>query len=1552
LAKIEAQVKALTDSPHVIKVTAVFDDASLWRARTAFATLDSMISRDALQRLRTSPYGSVLGTLDALFSPHPLAGGPTPQQAASRGLLGQMLAQQATTAVSGAQGGTGGRSGQTLGEVTLGAATGAAAGAAQRISVAQAATGGGAGQAGRDLQDAADAEKGAAADQAAAAADTRGAAADLKDAALGLNGAAATLATAGKMSGGGGGGGGAAAGATAGAAAGAATGAAQGGGGPSAAANLLNLAAAAASAGDAAKFASAAQKAFTGSETDVAAAAKLAADTLRAQAAATDVAADASRYGYAAQVAQTLATKAAAQSAGDAAQKTALFTDYISRGTPVWSGGANAVGFLKSHLQLFGGALTSVGLPAILAAASGFHLLSEAIIETLGTFIPATIAFTAFGIAAIPTVKDLYSQMSSLYTASQAYGQSVYPLTGGFQKMAAAVKPEVYVLFGEALVEAGHNTGSFTVLAKGAGAALDQLGARFVYATTQGKGVSKFATQAAADLSMWGNNLGNLGGIFGGLLKVLPGYAEIIGNVFGAVTHDIEVFVNSGLGQGILKIGLFVHGGILYIGLLGTAFAKLAQAGAAGAATLFEKMALGLGNMGLGGSAAAKGLAAVADGAKSAAGLPWGWISLAAAGFAFLVYQLVNAKDAAQQFNAAMQQAIQNAPLTSLATTISSAMQQTAAHLADTNQQLKQFSAANAAALAPTANKWGEIGKQVSATGVQFHSLNAAAAGYQQGLAALTAQQDLVRTRVAALGKAYGGTANALSLLTGAGVTSAQITSTNAQTWAEAQIEVKAYQDALAATAARTGGLGAALNALNFAAGDSANALGQVVSSMQSAIQAEDSLLNTVIGGEQAFIAYQQGIQQTAKDAKAAGASLSGLNSQSLTLAGDYYNTVIPNLQKLSDSLRSMGAPAALYQTIMATGTGQALQFAGSNLQARTVLVDLINNAIGPGTVSLQNLNHWVGRNATSLQGMAADIAEATINASQLAQVLQQNLNGMLAQAAANALGGQAALNKFALAVVNGDTSAQQLASSGGASVLRMFEQMYQDDIPAAKRAFVDWAENGLGLSQSAADALWQQLVTLQKQIDSLHGKTITVSVVTGNAAAGTASASTPGGRLITQRAAGGLITGGSGPTADDRLIAASGGEYVVRAASVSKYGTPMMDAINAGTFAAGGLVPRYADGGWLPGGWGGGGWGGMAGLLGLLSGASGGSAYPVPGSTAPAAAGTAYVGNYTGVVSPASGGFGLTATDLGIAPSNATSSASASSAATGTSAAATAATAKAKAKKAVLNVAQSAAAAILEGLLHAYVFGNEIGLAKQAVALLDKLGVTKYDHQVAEIGALDSLWLGYRKTGSKAAEKAVDVLLAGYGVHRYTPVTKVTGNAPKAAVIRNLEALLKTEIALGNLTVMDQANALLRGYGVTRYTPELQRIRNLETLLAGFRRAKDTGEIKATETLLREAGVRHFAQGGTVWEPVVGFGTRSGGVYSFAEHGPETVTPGASGGGDMVSELRALRGQMDKLIKTTAAVPAKTGEHVGAAFGGVGQQASFARRYHSPGGL
>jgi hypothetical protein len=805
----------------------------------------------------------------------------------------------------------------------------------------------------------------------------------------------------------------------------------------------------------------------------------------------------------------------AAAALGIARTNTRLFSDSVSQGTPVWDGARKGIFGLNGELQLFGGALKSVGIPAFLSAATTVHLLTEAVIETSGTLIPAAIAFGAFGVAAIPTAQAIYTQMSNLHTVTTALGTQMPGLSGGFSRMAAAVQPQVYQLFGEALVFANSGTGQLQQLATGAGKVLDDLGARFVAATTQGNGFSRFAAKATSDLSAWGTGIGNVGGIIGNLLKVLPGYAEQLASVFDGVTHAIEVVTGSGLGAWVLGIGLAAHGALFYIGLLGTGLAVLASRGLALVATGALSAATAVEGLGVAGEAAAGGLLAFGGAAETAAALPWGWISIAAAGIGFLVYQMVNAKSAAQQFGQSLETVIQNSSLGNLGATIAGSLQQANAAVAQAQKDAAGAQAALQRSSYATGRGVGNLSDSLNAA-------KASAGQYKDVLTGLQQQQSLVNSRVGALAKEYGGQTAALALLNQAGITSAQITDTNTQHWAQALIEIKAQS--------------AALNEMSIGAGRTAagmNALGNsyitgLLPAMQKVTQAEDSLLSVITGGEQGFVSFQQAIGQIGTDFNSAGSSLKGLSTSSswaslntaastlgvniaglgksqaltalknaadaargsvgglsvasLTLSGDFYNTVIPSAQKMFDALQSQNISAGNLGKVVATSAEQMLTYAGTNTAARSVIVDLINNALGPGTTTLKSLNQWVGTNSVSLDTMNGIVATSTINAGKLAGVLSATLQSMEAIALFQAHGGQKAWNTFTTDLTTGKTKSDDFKKSTQDVISQLLIQT-NGSLPNAKKAFEDYVKNGLHLSQQAADTLWKQT------LPSLAGK-------------------------------------------------------------------------------------------------------------------------------------------------------------------------------------------------------------------------------------------------------------------------------------------------------------------------------------------------------------------------------------------------------------------------------------------------------------------------------
>ncbi|MFJ6846410.1 phage tail tape measure protein [Streptomyces griseoluteus] len=117
----------------------------------------------------------------------------------------------------------------------------------------------------------------------------------------------------------------------------------------------------------------------------------------------------------------------------------------------------------------------------------------------------------------------------------------------------------------------------------------------------------------------------------------------------------------------------------------------------------------------------------------------------------------------------------------------------------------------------------------------------------------------------------------------------------------------------------------------------------------------------------------------------------------------------------------------------------------------------------------------------------------------------------------------------------------------------------------------------------------------IQRAIDAVHGKTVGVGVYTTNyykkVNQGTVNSGpqVPGmkrdGGLISRYAdggavqyipAGGAVTGPGTGTSDSIPALISNGEYVIKAASVRKYGVAMFDRLNAGRYASGGMLGGF----------------------------------------------------------------------------------------------------------------------------------------------------------------------------------------------------------------------------------------------------------------------------------------------------------------------------------------------------------------------------------------
>ena len=868
-----------------------------------------------------------------------------------------------------------------------------------------------------------------------------------------------------------------------------------------------------------------------------------------------------------------------------AASTTRLWSAW-SQGTGVLAGVGGAFGIAAGKITLFSGIFAKIPL---LGAISLWHAVTEGILEFAATLIPAGIALAAWGAAAASTFVDVYKRVQSLYTAQQALQQqltltftnavtgtkTVLNLGAAFQQVTNAVKPQVYTLLGEGLYIISQRAGALNPVITSAGKVIDDLGARFAYAVTTGSAFNVFIKNASSDLAGWGNLIGNVGGIIGGVLKQLPGYGEIFLAVLNNLTHGIELFVNSGFGQALLGFGLAAHGAIIWIGLLSTAFTLLATRALAGLASTL--ISVGTALEALGASSAA---GAIANAGRSlgvlaqTAGPIVGVVSLVAAGIGFLVYQLVNAKSAAQQFAASIQQNLQQAQLTALPGQITASISALSAGLAAASGYLAHFTALQI----QTSREQVQFGAQARGGGVavsaQAQAISAAAqnmANYRAGLQQVQQDQQTVNQHIQQAAGIFGSTSAAWAILNAAGITSAQILDKNGQHWSEALIEAQGYNAVLVQLTGSSGRYAAAQNALNFTADDTANTLGLLDADATKLTSAMTAQLNVITGGRAAYDSFEQGFATLgtdlaaitghtgnstlafdglSKSAAAVGKALGGTSQASFALNAQFYAQVTA-AQNVINALTMQDVSTGDLTKAVATAAGQLAGFAGNNVEARSVIVALINQALGPNTVSLQTLNKWITNNSTSLGGFNAIIATSTIKAGTLANVLQTELNNQFHQFLLVTSGASSELQTYTGFLVH--NQAQTVAGQA-----------------SRQRLITDLENAGL----SAHDAT-NYVNGLQSQINAMHGKTVTVGVNATGAGqvviTGSGSASIVGaGSIRLTSAQGGLVTMGTTPTADDVPALLSKGETVVSAADSKKL---------AGAFAAVG-VPGYAFGG------------------------------------------------------------------------------------------------------------------------------------------------------------------------------------------------------------------------------------------------------------------------------------------------------------------------------------------------------------------------------------
>ena len=890
-----------------------------------------------------------------------------------------------------------------------------------------------------------------------------------------------------------------------------------------------------------------------------------------------------------------------ASSAGFAAAQTASLARNTEAATAAakesYTGFGILTKLLTTKVSLFGGAF---GENALVGEVAGWHILLDSIIETGAVLVPVTIALGAFAVAGYSTAVKIYTQFENINTVMSATGGVIAPLTHGFGGMAAAVQPSIYQMLGDAFVVMNHGGGQFAQTLQGIGSVLDQLASRATLALTSGKTMGTFMAGATEDLSKVGNAFGDVLGIFGNLLKVMPGYAEILLDIGSALLGIAETA--SRVLEPVIGLGLALHGAILWGGLavtmvvgLGRAFVSLggsilsgveavqawaaagaqaaavnaAVAEAATAATVAtgrqaEAMA-GLAAAAEGSAAGEVSFAVASDGTAvavdAATASVWGldaamaslaavnplvWVGLAVAAIGGLTYVILESKDATQQWIGALEQTVQAASVAGGLSAITQAQ----------TEVLTKLTAAEVTLNDTT--KTGVVGYTRFGT-----AMRGVTPAYQQAqgdvnaltgeLVQLNQQRALESSRLTDLGKQYGGTATAMGLLVSAGITQKQMLDGSASAWAQIQEQVEATQLGYRAMGISGGVLGNDMQILTNQASDQYTA-------MQKLDKGIDAFVTNMTGSQTAFDTWAQGLATMGTDAKAAGASIDGLSKNSLTL-NSQFETQVTNANKLADTFRTAGLAANLQAQGIKDAIAPLLQYAKGSQEATAQLVGLAQEAGYNGPVSLAQLTKWLGNTHDATRNLQDITHQATIQESLLTTSMRDQ-----GAYIANTLIGD--INS---AILHYD-GVQKAATAYGNAIARDGQQ--SDAAHTARQKLID----DLIASGKAAGDTTTQIAALITKVTAIP-KSAAIKLVEqaeGKYYVSQGVLPTPTGKPVSpdffNLAAGGRITRGTGPTADDVLARVSRGETVVSAAH-SQVLAPHFAAVGVPGYASGGIV-------------------------------------------------------------------------------------------------------------------------------------------------------------------------------------------------------------------------------------------------------------------------------------------------------------------------------------------------------------------------------------------
>jgi hypothetical protein len=704
------------------------------------------------------------------------------------------------------------------------------------------------------------------------------------------------------------------------------------------------------------------------------------------------------------------------------------------------------------------------------------HSVFMLTMEYLAVAIPGTVALGAAVAVQLQAWGDMYERMSAIYTVSEALGGSFHDtagqmlgLTNTLQNAQNVFQTKTYELLGAAINAVKQDMSNangvghlFIGMGEQVTVVLDQFAAKIDVDLSSGMGqFTGLLSKGVADLTEFGQILGNVGHAILDFASDMPGLAEVILKVIDGITGLLlwisklppmlitvvmaieEAYRWSGylaavfglVGKGIELLGTL---GLPIIAKIGSnislMFASIIR-GASGAILNLGMIGEKLPVIGESVASGAKSMAAGLEGVAAFLAGPWGIaIGLAVGALVVLGVWLSNTKTETQQWVDGLESAIKSAAgLAQIGSTVQDLGAVTAAlgkaqDQVTTGQTKMTASSAQVSKALDAVNKSGsgnlqtfsQYLKSVQASSQAQDQWGASVSAAAAKVPTLTAAQKQLNTdfgtekaNVLQLASTYKISYVEAAILAGqAGANLTQSMKGNSTAAQENLQMVKNYIAGLGGMGAVQGQLGADVNAVTIDAALQATMVSKLTT-------AWTDVMNMVQAPSSSFLSLAQSLVQYNADAGAAGATTTGLggavaatakkvSTASIQLQQDF-NAAASAAQTMLNSLyvtsTVTGSNGLLIQGIKDT-IAVLLPLAGSN-KAAAAQIQVLAQEANLGGKTLPQLAKAVGGTKDPLTDLykisgeaATQLSNLGKDASNLASTIQSSLNQTLVAAA------------------------------------------------------------------------------------------------------------------------------------------------------------------------------------------------------------------------------------------------------------------------------------------------------------------------------------------------------------------------------------------------------------------------------------------------------------------------------------------------------------------------------------------------------------------------